>query len=360
MSDGFRFEENLARAATLPSSWYVDPVVLDRERERVFGRTWQLVGGAEDLARPGDFLAAEVAGEPVVVARGEDGVLRAFSNVCRHRAGPVACGRGHRPSLRCGYHGWTYGLDGRLLATPEFEGVLDLDRAAVRLPELRAATFGSLAFVHLDPGAPALERVLGEMAVETAGLGLERLRFHHRHDYEVACNWKVYVDNYLEGYHIPIVHPGLFREIDYAAYRVETREHHSRQHAPVRSPSPESPYRRRLEAGKEPEALYYWLFPNLMLNVYPDHVQVNLVLPLGPERTLVRFDWLVPDPSRPGLEPELERSFAFSDEVQREDAAVCEAVQRGLRSRFYDRGRLSVKRENGVHHFHGLLVAALG
>jgi choline monooxygenase len=359
MSAGFRFEENLARATTLPSAWYVDSAVLDRERERVFGRTWQLVGDAGDVAGPGDFLATEVAGEPVVVARGEDGALRAFSNVCRHRAGPVACGRGRRPSLRCAYHGWTYGLDGRLLATPEFEGVLDFDRAAVRLPELRAATFGPLAFVNLDSTAPALALVLGEMAEETAGLGLERLRFHRRHDYEVACNWKVYVDNYLEGYHIPVAHPGLFREIDYAAYRVETREHHSRQHAPVRSASPESLYRRHLEAGREPGALYYWLFPNLMLNAYPDHVQANLVLPLAPERTLVRFDWLVPETSRPGLGPELEESFAFSDEVQREDVALCEAVQRGLRSRFYDRGRLSVKRENGVHHFHRLLADAL-
>ena len=293
------------------------------------------------------------------VARGEDGVLRSFSGVCRHRAGPVACGMGNARSLRCAYHGWTYGLDGQLLATPEFEGARDFDRSTVRLPELRVATFGPLVFVRLDPGAPDLDTVLGEMRPETAGLGLEHLRFFRRHDYEVGCNWKVYVDNYLEGYHIPIVHPGLFREIDYGAYRVETRERHSRQHAPVRSASPESPYRRRLPPGKPPEALYYWLFPNLMLNVYPDHVQVNLVLPLGPERTLVRFEWLVPDPARPGLGADFERSFAFSDEVQREDAAICEAVQRGLRSRFYDRGRFSVKRENGVHHFHGLLAVAL-
>ena len=359
MSEGFRFEEDLARAGTLPSSWYVEPAALERERERVFARTWQLAGLAEELEKAGDFLAAEVAGEPVVVARGDDGALRAFSNVCRHRAGPVASGTGNRPSLRCGYHGWTYGLDGRLLAAPEFEGVVGFDRAAVRLPELRAERYGPFVFVSLDPGTAALDRVLGEMAAETAGLGLERLRFYRRRDYEVACNWKVYVDNYLEGYHIPIVHPGLFREIDYAAYRVDTRAHHSRHHAPVRSRSPESLYRRHLDDGRAPEALYYWLFPNLMLNVYPDNVQVNVVVPLGPERTLVRFEWLVPDPRRPDLAGEAERSFAFSDEVQREDAAICEAVQRGLRSRFYDRGRLSVRREGGVHHFHGLLAAAL-
>jgi choline monooxygenase len=359
MNDDFRFEADLARATTLPATWYLDPATLERERERVFGRTWQLAGYAEDVSRPGDVLAAEVAGEPVVVARGGDGALRAFSGVCRHRAGPVARGKGNRASLRCGYHGWTYGLDGSLLATPEFEGVCDFDRSAVRLPAMRVATLGSLVLVQLDPRAPALEAVLGEMAAETAALGLDRVRFYRRHDYEVGCNWKVYVDNYLEGYHIPAVHPGLFREIDYGAYRVETSGQHSRQHAPVRSASPESPYRRELGHGKEPEALYYWLFPNLMLNVYPDNLQVNVVLPLGPERTLVRFEWLVADPERPGLAADFERSFAFSDEVQAEDRAICEAVQRGLRSRFYDRGRYSVKHENGVHHFHGLLAAAL-
>ena len=360
MAEGFRSEEDLALATTLPASWYFDPSALERERDRVFARTWQLVGYVEDLASAGDFLTADVGGEPLLVARGEDGALRALSNVCRHRAGPVACGKGRRSSFRCGYHGWTYALDGRLLGTPEFDGVRSFERARASLPELRVATFGPLVLAQLDPSAPALESVLGEMTAETSALGLERLRFFTRRDYEVACNWKVYVDNYLEGYHIPVVHPGLFREIDYAAYRVETRGHHSRQHAPVRSGSPDSLYRRRLEEGKEPEALYYWLFPNLMLNVYPDNVQVNVVLPLGATRTLVRFDWLVPDPTRPGLAADFERSFAFSDEVQREDAAICEAVQRGLRSRFYDRGRLSVKRENGVHHFHGLLAAALG
>ena len=360
MAEAFRPEEDLARATTLPASWYVDPSALERERERVFARSWQLVAYAEDLSSPGDFVTADVAGEPVVGARGEDGALRAFSNVCRHRAGPVASGKGRRSTFRCGYHGWTYALDGRLVATPEFDGVLDFDRTRVRLPELRIEAFGPLLFVQLDPDAPSLRTVLAEMTAETATLGLERLRFYRRRDYEVACNWKVYVDNYLEGYHIPVVHPGLFREIDYGAYRVETRGHHSRQHAPVRSTSPDSLYRRRLEKRTEPEALYYWLFPNLMLNVYPDNVQVNLVLPLDTARTLVRFDWLFPDPARPGFSEDFERSFAFSDEVQREDEAICEAVQRGLRSRFYDRGRLSVKRENGVHHFHRLLAGALG
>jgi choline monooxygenase len=360
MADEFRFERDLARATTVPAAWYTDPAALEREKERVFARTWQLVGYASQLARPGDSLLVEVAGEPLVVVRGEDERPRAFSAVCRHRAGPIGCDPSRRGVLRCGYHGWTYDLAGRLLGTPEFEGVLAFDREAARLPGVRVETFASLVFVNLDADAPSLSDALGEIPAETAELDLSAMCLYRRHDYEIACNWKVYVDNYLEGYHIPVVHPGLFREIDYGAYRVETRGQHSRHHAPVRSKSKDSLYRRHLGTSRGPEALYYWLFPNLMLNVYPDNVQVNLIVPLGHERTLTRFEWLVPDPARPGLAAELERSFAFSDEVQREDVAICEAVQRGLRSRTYDRGRFSVRRENGVHHFHGLLAAALG
>ena len=166
----------------------------------------------------------------------------------------------------------------------------------------------------------------------------------------------MYVDNYLEGYHIPLVHPGLFRELDYAAYRVETAEYSSKQHAPIRRrANEESLYRRNLKPEVEPEALYYWLFPNLMLNLYPDNLQTNVILPLGHDRTLTRFEWFVSDEHRPGLEEELARSLEFSDEVQQEDIEICEAVQRGLRSNTYQSGRYSVARENGLHHFHGLL-----
>jgi len=352
-------DPDLARARTLPASWYHGEAALVREQQRVFGRTWQLVGHLESLAEPGAYLTCDVAGEPLLVARGTDGSLRALSNVCRHRAGPVATGAGCRSSFQCAYHGWSYGLDGRLLGTPEFEGVSGFERERERLPEVRLDVFAGFVFVNLDAQAPDLAEVLGPLPAETAGLGLERLRFYRRHDWDVACNWKVYVDNYLEGYHIPRVHPGLHALLDYAAYRVETGVWHSKQHAPLRERVEGSLYQRNLPAQAAPEALYYWLFPNLMLNVYPDNVQVNVILPLGPERTRTRFEWYVADPRRPGLAEEFERSFAFSDEVQREDIAICEAVQRGLRSRFYDRGRYSARRENGVHHFHGLLAKLL-
>jgi choline monooxygenase len=350
-ADGFVFEPDLARAGTLPSSWYRDPAVFARETARVFGRTWQLVARAADLQEPGAYVTATVGGEPVLVCRSDAGPLRALSNVCRHRAGPVARGAGTRRSFQCGYHGWTYDLEGHLVATPEFEGVRDFDRAAHGLPSFRAAEWAGLVFVNTDAAAPPLAEVLGEIPSETAHLALAALRPFRTVDYEVACNWKVYVDNYLEGYHIPLVHPALFRELDYAAYRVEPREWHSRQHAPVRASAPV------YGSAGGAAALYYWVFPNLMLNVYPDHLQTNLVLPLAPERTRVRFEWSAAGGG--GSAERLAPSLALADAVQQEDAAICESVQKGLASSTYRAGRYSVRRENGVHHFHGLVARAL-
>ncbi|HVR70658.1 MAG TPA: aromatic ring-hydroxylating dioxygenase subunit alpha [Vicinamibacteria bacterium] len=349
--DGDTFEPDLAAARTIPARWYFDPAVLDREERRVFARTWQLVGAVTQVRAAGDYFTCRVGREPLVVARDEAGTLRALSNVCRHRAGPVARGAGRARSLQCGYHGWTYALDGRLLASPEFEGVRGFDRSTIHLPEARLAEWGGFLFVNLDRDAPALGEFLGAIPHETRGLAMDHLTLRRRVDYEVECNWKVYVDNYLEGYHIPRVHPALFRELDYGAYRVETARLHSRQRAPLRREGAVFGG----GAGDGEEALYYWVFPNLMLNVYPGSLQTNLVVPLGPERTLTRFEWYVAEPLDPAAAEKFEQAFAFSDQVQREDMDICRAVQQGLRSATYHRGRYSVLRENGVHHFHGLL-----
>lgn len=354
----FVFESDIAVATTIPSRWYLDPQVLRRECARVFGGTWQLVGLVEQVQRAGDFFTCTLVDEPLVITRAADGVLHGFYNVCRHRAGAVACGTGHRKSLQCRYHGWTYDLDGRLLTTPEFEGVQRFAKADNGLVPVGVDVWGPFVFVNLDPAAPALSTFLGAIPDETAAIPLERMRFFKRVDYEIACNWKVYVDNYLEGYHIPIAHPGLFKEINYHAYRVETARYYSKQHAPIRA-RPDSLYVRHLPEGASPQALYYWVFPNLMLNIYPDNLQVNRIVPLGHERTLTIFEWYVLDADRPEAAAEFEQSFAFSDLVQQEDIEICEAVQRGLGSRSYDVGRFSVLREQGVHHFHGLLAEFL-
>ncbi|MGH9942685.1 MAG: aromatic ring-hydroxylating oxygenase subunit alpha [Pyrinomonadaceae bacterium] len=352
----FSFEANLAQAATPPARWYLDPAILDAENRRVFARTWQLVGRAEQVERPGDYFTAEVAGEPVLVVRGADERLRALSNVCRHRAGPVAEGTGAgRRSFQCGYHGWTYALDGQLKGTPEFEGVENWDKAANCLPEFQVEAWGGLVFVRIDAGiGPTLTETLEDLPSRVGLRDWPAMKLAARKDWTVECNWKVYVDNYLEGYHIPVVHPGLNRELDYARYRTETHRYYSIQHSPIKRPE-------RLRSADDGggEAQFFWVFPNLMLNVYPDNYSTNLIVPLGPERTLTVFEWYFRDAESDDTQEAVRRTVEFSDEIQLEDIKICEAVQRGLRSRTYQSGRYSVRRENGVHHFHGLLAEFL-
>ncbi len=352
------FNPDLASASTLPADWYLGEEAHRLDLARIFGRTWQFVGHTDQLARPGDYLTTMLGQEPVVLVRTESGELRAFSNVCRHRAGAVALGSGNRKRFQCQYHGWVYDHEGCLVKAPEFEGVGGFDLGACRQPAFRVATWGSWIFANAGAEGPELTEWLGSIPQETAARGLDRMRPYRTHDFHVACNWKVYVDNYLEGYHIPIAHPGLFGQIDYKGYHTETARYHSQQFAPVRSGNPL--YARGLEEGAPLEALYYWVFPNLMLNLYPDHVQVNVILPDGPERCITRFLWLYPDPAAPGLEARWRENFEFSRVVQEEDILLCETVQKHLASSHYSQGRFSPQRENGVHHFHGLVAEFLG
>lgn len=350
----YTFDPRLAFASTIPARWYTDPLLLEEEKKKIFSRTWQLVGREEQVSEPGRFFTTEVADEPLLITRDPRGELRAYSNVCRHRAGPVACGQGRRMSFQCVYHGWTYSLDGALNNAPQFEGVENFDKASCRLPEFAIESFGGLLFVRLDPAGPSFSEVFEGIPALLEGHRLEGMRYAMRKEYEVACNWKVYIDNYLEGYHIPTVHPSLYKVLDYSAYRTETRRYYSLQHAPIRK---EDFLQEKQPPGAE--ARYFWVFPNLMLNFYPGSLQTNLVLPLGVEKTLVIFEWFCHDPEREEVKEMLSRALAFADEVQDEDAAICEVVHKNLRSRTYSQGRYSVSQENGVHHFHGLLAEFL-
>ena len=356
----------VADASTLPARLYLDPAVLELEKERIFGRTWQLVAHAGDLARPGDYVPTTVLDEPIVITHGADGELRGFYNVCRHRAGQVALTRGNRKSLQCRYHGWTYGLDGELRTAPEMEGTEGFDRAHFGLRPVRVDRWGPFVFANLDLAAPPLRAVMGAIPAEVAAAGYEvdRMARIERREYVVECNWKVYVDNYLEGYHIPIAHPGLFRELDYDAYRVETFRYHSKQHAPIRDLKPGQELGRDRRYVRSPDgesdSLYYWLFPNTMFNIYPDNMSSNVILPLEHDRTLTVFEWYFAQPGSGAGWESMQQTIAFSHEIQHEDIAICEQVQRGLRSRSYDTGRFSARRENGVFHFQSLVAEFLG
>jgi choline monooxygenase len=273
----------------------------------------------------------------------------------------VAVGRGNRKSLQCRYHGWTYNLDGKLLSAPEFEGVQNWSKEEVCLPMIQVESWGPFIFVNLDPQTPQLAEIFGAIhqEVSQAGFKIDQMQLIERRDYIVESNWKVYIDNYLEGYHIPIAHPGLFREIDYDQYRVNTFRYYSSQYAPIRPDRQADEIRGRdrryLRTEAEEQALYYWVFPNLMLNFYPDNMQINVILPLDHERTLTVFEWYFEQPGTGQGWESMQQSIAFSDQVQQEDMEICRTVQKGLKSRGYNQGRLSVKRENGVHHFQSLV-----
>jgi choline monooxygenase len=357
----------LEQAQTIPSVWYHDSEIHAAECRAVFGSTWQVVGRAEQVAEPKSFITADLAGEPILVVRDESGMLRGFHNVCRHRAAPVMTEpEGHASRLRCRYHGWTYDLAGCLRGTPEFDGVAGFRREENGLATVAVAEWGPFAWVNLGTlGAsvppPLLEQYVAPLPERTCGLGLNGLRFFDRREYRLACNWKVFVDNYLDGgYHVNTVHPALAGVLDYSKYRTEIFDHTSVQTSPLKAPEagPEDGSVANVRAGDA--AHYWWIFPNLMINLYQGVMDTNLVLPLGPDACRVVFDFYFAE-----VEGEEARRFAtqsmqVAHQIQLEDQGICEEVQRGLASRSFDTGRFSVRREAAGYHFHRLLAWHLG
>jgi len=352
----------LAEAHTIPAPWYFDPKIEELEQRRVFGGNWQALGRVDQVANPGDFFTTELAGEPILVVRGVDGQLRAFYNVCRHHAAAVAtapCGKAQ--SFRCPYHGWNYGLDGSLKGMPEFAGVCNFDRAANGLVPVAVDAWENFVFVNLAPSPVPLQKSLGDLITRIEPLNLRSLHFHSRQEYTLNCNWKVYVDNYLDGgYHVPHLHKGLNSVLDYAHYTIENGERYCLQSSPMVVPEPDaSGDAAQVSATRKGDrAWYFWLYPNFMINVYEGVMDTNLVLPLGPGKCRVNFDFFFRDVS-PEREAYNTASIATSDQVQDEDVAICESVQKGLNSRAYGAGRLSVRREAGEHLFHRLLARDL-
>ena len=347
----------LTEASTIPAAWYTDPRIAERERLQVFSKTWQLIAHAAQIEKPGQFVTATVAGEPIVVVRGNDGMLRAFFNVCRHHAAAVVtepCGQAS--ILHCPYHGWNYGLDGSLKGMPEFDGVKNFDRAQNGLVPVRVETWEELVFVNLDSGAEPLPRYFGGLVKRAAPLGISKLHFFERRSYDIACNWKVFVDNYLDGgYHVPHLHKGLSSVLDYKQYTIENEDRYCLQSSPmVASDEDASTGNTR----KGDRAWYFWQYPNFMFNCYQGYMDTNYVIPVDADHCTVIFDFYFGDISGAAREYN-QQSVNVGNRVQDEDLGICEAVQRGLKSRAYGAGRLSVRREAGEQLFHRLLAADL-
>jgi len=359
----FDIDPDIRRAATLPAWVYSDPEVYARVLERVFARSWQLVADVSAVKVPGQVhpftLLEGSLDEPLLLTRDLADAVHCLSNVCTHRGNLVAESGGGSatvPFLRCRYHGRRFALDGRFLSMPEFERAERFPSAADNLPAVPFGVWGGLVFAALAPAAPFGE-LIREVEARVGWLPWSELAFDptRSRDYLVRANWALYCDNYLEGFHIPYVHAGLAGALDYSGYRTELLPHGSLQlgiaaageeafAVPADSP----------DAGQRIAAYYYWLFPNTMLNVYPWGVSVNVVKPLAVDRTRVSFLAYVWDPAK------LDRGAGSGlDRVEREDEAVVESVQRGVRSRLYERGRYSPDREQGVHHFHRMLAGAL-
>jgi choline monooxygenase len=347
----------LEKARTIPSFWYFDQDIYAAECRKIFGDTWQAVGRVEQVAQPGSFLTADIAGEPVLVVRDDKGTLRAFHNVCRHKAAKVINQpQGKVTKLRCRYHGWTYDLTGRLRGTPEFDGVADFARDQEGLMPMAVDTWGPLVFVHQHTPQQKLADFLAPLPQRTTGIGLEKLHFVGQREYEIACNWKVFVDNYQDGgYHVNTVHPGLAGALDYAQYRTENHPWSSVQISPIK-PSDDATVN-KVRTGDF--AYYWWIFPNLMINLYQGVMDTNLVVPLSPGRCKVYFDFYFANIEGADAQKFTADSIAVAHQVQLEDLEVCEEVQRGLHSRSYSTGRFSVKRESGGYHFHQLLARKL-
>ncbi|MGH6879192.1 MAG: aromatic ring-hydroxylating oxygenase subunit alpha [Rhizomicrobium sp.] len=336
---------NRIAAETLPAALYRDPAVHDTERRRIFGRTWQLVAHESQLPEPGAWFALTVAGYPLILVRGEDEKLRAFHNVCRHRAGPLAPdGQGKcEGTLVCRYHGWRYALDGRLASARDFGPADGFDPRVYGLIGIACESWRGFVFVNLDGAAPPLASVIAPLAERARDMPLELFRPVRQMTHEIRCNWKTYVENYLEGYHVPIVHPALNAAIDTSRYEIELRGEIVFHYAPPRQGAPVS-------------GLWAWMWPCLGVNVYANGLMMERMWPLDHVRT--RLDYLYFFPPGAG-EAGQQAAMASSEVTTAEDIAITEAVQRNLDAGIYDRGRLSPKHEEAVALFQRLVTGAL-
>ena len=350
----------VSAANTPPGSWYTSAEFYQRERSRVLLDSWQAVGRLDQVAAPGDYFTGTFAGEPYVVVRDNSGELRAFYNVCRHHAALVAQAVGRCEQLVCPYHGWTYELDGRLRKAPGLGKATGFDVADYGLQPIALATWGPWVLLHFGNQPAELISQIESLDARLAATGFDQLVFVARRSYELTCNWKVFVDNYLDGgYHVEVLHRDLAGQLDTAGYQIEVAERYSIQSCAANTGASQDTGGASVDFAERigSQALYAWVYPNFMINRYGPIMDTNWVVPLGVDRTLTVFDYFF-EPRLAGDRDFVERSLAASHQVQLEDVGICESVQQGLASRSYDRGRYAAV-ERPMHAFHCLLWEAM-
>ena len=352
---------------TLPASWYADAGVSALERERIFTRTWQYAGRADQVAEPGSYFASQAAHIPILVVRGRDETLRGFVNVCRHRGHPVASGQGCRETLQCPYHAWTYNLDGTLRRAPRAEREADFDPSGLSLRPVSVDTWGPFVFVNPDTDAPALASTLGDLPalVAESGIDLDRLRFHSHDEWTINSNWKVAIENFLECYHCPVAHPGFSKviDVDPDAYLLTISESYSSQVGNIR-PSAlagngpakgKPPY---VPRGAVTQAQYHLIWPNTTISIEagPMNVAMERWVPTGLGTSVEVTDYFFGEDVP---EEQVQEVIEFGSQVGMEDLALCESVQAGLESGMVPQGRLMLGSEPLIHDFQKKVVAAL-
>ena len=357
------YNSNPSRSFSLAAEAYTAQPWFNVDRQQIIGKTWQWVCHVEKVRNPGSYVCADIAGQPVAIVRDRQGVLRAFYNVCKHRAHHLLEGCGNAARITCPYHAWTYKLDGGLLRAPHTENLESFRTEDVCLDQLQVEEFQGFIFVNLDSQAASLNFLSGELGNEMAHWApdIAELTFAHRLTYDIRSNWKNVVDNFLECYHCPVAHKDFCELVDMDTYKVTTHGIYSSHMA---------------DAGNSPNAAYdvsnatvkthavWWLWPNTCFMRYPgrSNMLVLNIIPVGPDRTLETYDFFLETAEPDAMEQEAIRYI--DDVLQVEDITLVESVQRGMNTPAFQQGRIvndpngSGKSEHALHHFHGLVLDA--
>lgn len=344
---------------TIPYSLYTDPEVLKVEQELIFKKTWQIIGHENDIKNPGDFITCEVAGEPIVVVRDEDQIVRAFYNVCPHRATRLENNEaGNKKILQCSYHGWTFHLNGKLHRAPNFKDNPCFCSDEITLKSIRCEVEGSLVFVNLDPHAPSLYDTYKDFFEDFKQFNFHNdLKQYNERVREIKCNWKAFIDNYLECDHCPIAHPGFTATLDMNKYQIINQSNCSVQGTQVKENPGKQSLSLDMQTVEVKEGRFYWLWPNTMITVYPGPGNISIIkmLPVDHEATrgIYQVYFKGGEPT-----PEQETLLAFADQVRMEDVVIVEREQIGFRSEAFKEGILSPT-EHGVLYFHNLIRESL-
>ena len=354
-------DADISKARTISKHFYTDAGTFAGSKEKIFAKTWQLVGNTDQVKVTGDTfpvtLLKNFLDEPLLLTKDKEGKIHCMSNVCTHRGNILVNEPCRLNNIICKYHGRAFALNGRFKSMPEFKEVKDFPCDDDNLHNLELFTWGKWLFATLAGKIPAAD-FFKEMIERIGWMPVADFNFRPdlSRDYNVDAHWALYCENYLEGFHIPFVHADLNAVIDYGDYTTEIFKYSNLQLGTSKDPEdcfelpPSSP-----DYGKNIAAYYFWVFPNMMFNFYPWGLSLNIVKPISPERTKVSFLTYMWDESKTKI-----GAGGKLDKVEQEDEEIVHNVQVGIKSRFYEHGRYSVTREQGTHHFHRLLAEFSG